>query len=112
MEIQNITPILGEKYAALTRKDVKSVHYGEADPQDVRSAYENPKAFAKAAGVESADESQYTVTTLQRQDRHPHRLPSKIDPALVAQPRVASRRAVIIVIHYQCCCADILILGW
>ena len=115
MEIRDLTPILGEKYAALTRKDVKSVHYGEADPQDVQLVYDDPRAFAKAAGVESGDESQYTITTQQRQDRHVHRLPTgTVDTALAARPRAArrARRAIIIVIHYTCCCADILILSW
>ena len=59
MEIRDLTGFLKSTYTQ-GRTDIKSVHYGEADPQDVQMAYDNPRAFAKTAGVESGDESQCT----------------------------------------------------
>jgi hypothetical protein len=105
MEIRDLTPVLNDTYKSLTRTDVKSVHYGEADPQDVQLAYEDPRAFAKAAGVQTGEESQYHITTVQREDRH---------KGLTAAPGAArrARRPIIVVIHYACCCGEILILGW
>ncbi|MGH3906824.1 MAG: hypothetical protein ACRDTE_21980 [Pseudonocardiaceae bacterium] len=104
MDIQNVSQALKEKMMRPTRDDVESVYYGEADPQDVKNALANPRRLAEAVGVPTTDESQYHVCLQQRKDRH-----TKI--AASPSPQ-AARRAIVIVFHYECCCGDIIILGW
>lgn len=105
MDISDVTDQLNASLSRPTRTDIASVHYGEADQQDVQNAVANPRAFVEAAGVKTTDESQYHVSYQTRQDRH-----SKSFDGVSA--RVARRRPIVIIIHYECCCGEILILGW
>ncbi|HKO44901.1 MAG TPA: hypothetical protein VJU84_16610 [Pyrinomonadaceae bacterium] len=115
MEIQNVSAVLADKMN-FTRTDIESVHYGEADQQDVQLAYSDPKTFVKAAGIPFSDESQYHITVSQRQDRHSSQFNPKGAATDYAAPvraaRAVRRRVIVIVVHYSCCCGDIFILGW
>lgn len=88
-------------------QDAESVHIGEADPQDVAIALKDPRAFLRGAGVKMTEDSEIKVTLMQRDDRH-----AETDTKfLAAAPTVAEARSVIIIIHYACCCGEIIILG-
>jgi hypothetical protein len=102
MDIQDISGVVVERLTRQTRDDVKTVHFGEADEQDVEVAMSDPQAFARMAGVETGDESQYRITLVQRQDRHSS---TREETATVKK-----RRTIIIVMHYSCCCGEILII--
>lgn len=104
MDIHEVTSDLRRSLNRPTRDDIASVHYGEADPQDVQLAIANPRAFVDAAGVASTDESQYHINYVTRQDKH-----SSSEKGVA---RAARQRPIVIVIHYECCCGEILILGW
>jgi hypothetical protein len=102
MDVQEVTATVAERLKSPTRRDV-NVHYGEADEQDVRYALRDPKGFAAAAGVATTDESQYRVSVLKREDRH---------RGAVSPEARAARRPIIIIIHYECCCGEVWVLGW
>jgi len=114
MDVRDITDVISNRLQNFTRQDVKSVHFGEADYQDVERARANPRSFVAVAGIETTDDSQYHITFLQRQDRH--RIPTGQAVGGVAGQPVAraraARRPIVIVIHYECCCSDVLVLGW
>jgi hypothetical protein len=83
--------------------NVESTHTGEISRSEIPKILENPRAFAESSGIRTTEESQVKVMVKNRTDRHPI---SAGGPAALAQ------RVPIIVIHWECCCTDIVILSW
>ena len=104
MDIKEVTGAVSERLRTPIRDDITTVHFGEADQQDIEFALADPKAFAAAAGVDTTEESQYNVSLLKRRDHH------KLAGVELRARR--ARRPIIIIVHFDCCCGEIWVLGW
>ncbi|WGG53195.1 hypothetical protein [Rugamonas sp. DEMB1] len=110
MEIQDDTDTLRKLFDQINpgMGEVESVHKAELDAQHAMALMANPKMALKSMGIPVSDASQVNITMKNRADRDAGTV---VDGTMTAGRAARLRRIIVIIIHYNNCDADIIIIA-